>query len=97
MKFGDLAILNGSHHTHTFQKGLSTTFSKKKQKEFNNYKNDYDFSSLLEYFNLIISEKLISKNNGIPSDHFVRTVAEDPSKFGLLYADTEFPLGIAPS
>ena len=35
MKFGDLAILNGSHHTHTFQKGLSTTFSKKKQ----NYKN----------------------------------------------------------
>tara|TARA_B100001989_G_scaffold231869_1_gene190800 strand:+ start:3617 stop:8161 length:4545 start_codon:yes stop_codon:yes gene_type:complete len=27
-----------------------------------NYKNDYNFISFLEYFNLIISEKLISKN-----------------------------------
>ena len=34
MKFGDLAILNGSHHTHKFQKELSTTFIKRKQ----NYK-----------------------------------------------------------
>ncbi len=36
------------------------------------------------------SWKLISKENGIPNDHFVRSVAEDPSKFGLLYAGTEF-------
>ena len=27
-----------------------------------NYKNDYNFISFLEYFNLIISERLISKN-----------------------------------
>ena len=36
------------------------------------------------------SWKIISKNNGIPSDHFVRTVAEDPERKGLLYAGTEF-------
>ena len=36
------------------------------------------------------SWKIISKNNGIPSDHFVRTVAEDPARKGLLYAGTEF-------
>ena len=34
--------------------------------------------------------KIISKNNGIPSDHFVRAVAEDPARKGLLYAGTEF-------
>ena len=36
------------------------------------------------------SWKLISKDNGIPNDHFVRAVAEDPSRKGLLYAGTEF-------
>ena len=36
------------------------------------------------------SWKIISKNNGIPSDHFVRAVAEDPARKGLLYAGTEF-------
>ena len=36
------------------------------------------------------SWKIISKNNGIPSDHFVRAVAEDPERKGLLYAGTEF-------
>tara|TARA_Y100001935_G_scaffold103853_1_gene86248 strand:- start:30 stop:3164 length:3135 start_codon:yes stop_codon:yes gene_type:complete len=34
--------------------------------------------------------KIISKNNGIPSDHFVRAIAEDPARKGLLYAGTEF-------
>ena len=34
--------------------------------------------------------KLISQDNGIPSDHFVRTVAEDPARKGLIYAGTEF-------
>ena len=34
--------------------------------------------------------KLISKDNGIPSDHFVRAVAEDPARKGLIYAGTEF-------
>ncbi|MDA9693186.1 glycosyl hydrolase [Cytophagia bacterium] len=34
--------------------------------------------------------KIITKNNGIPSDHFVRAVAEDPARKGLLYAGTEF-------
>ena len=37
-----------------------------------------------------LSWKLISKDNGIPEDHFVRAVAEDPSKDGLIYAGTEF-------
>ena len=36
------------------------------------------------------SWKIISKNNGIPSDHFVRAIAEDPERKGLLYAGTEF-------
>jgi photosystem II stability/assembly factor-like uncharacterized protein len=36
------------------------------------------------------SWELISEDNGIPSNHFVRAIAEDPSKFGLLYAGTEF-------
>ena len=36
------------------------------------------------------SWKIISKNNGIPSNHFVRAVAEDPERKGLLYAGTEF-------
>ena len=34
--------------------------------------------------------KIISDDNGIPSNHFVRTVAEDPARKGLLYAGTEF-------
>ncbi len=33
---------------------------------------------------------LISQDNGIPEDHFVRAVAEDPARKGLLYAGTEF-------
>ena len=27
--------------------------------------------------------KLLTKSNGIPSDHFVRAVAEDPAKKGF--------------
>jgi len=34
--------------------------------------------------------KLITENNGIPSNHFVRAVSEDPVKKGLIYAGTEF-------
>jgi photosystem II stability/assembly factor-like uncharacterized protein len=33
---------------------------------------------------------LTDGSNGIPEDHFVRSVAEDPDKKGLLYAGTEF-------
>lgn len=33
---------------------------------------------------------LTDGSNGIPKDHFVRTIAEDPDKKGLLYAGTEF-------
>ncbi len=33
---------------------------------------------------------LTSGENGIPSDHFVRVVREDPERKGLLYAGTEF-------
>jgi len=37
-----------------------------------------------------VSWRLLTKNNGIPSNHFVRAVAEDPMKKGLIYAGTEF-------
>ena len=33
---------------------------------------------------------LTTGGNGIPSNHFVRSVAEDPDREGLLYAGTEF-------
>ena len=32
--------------------------------------------------------KLLTNSNGIPSDHFVRAVAEDPARKGLIYAGT---------
>jgi photosystem II stability/assembly factor-like uncharacterized protein len=35
-------------------------------------------------------ERLTDGNNGIPADHFVRVVREDPDRKGLLYAGTEF-------
>lgn len=35
-------------------------------------------------------EQLADGENGIPNDHFVRAVREDPSREGLLYAGTEF-------
>ena len=35
-------------------------------------------------------ELLTSGSNGIPDDHFVRVVREDPNRRGLLYAGTEF-------
>jgi photosystem II stability/assembly factor-like uncharacterized protein len=34
--------------------------------------------------------RLTSGSNGIPADHFVRVVREDPDRKGLLYAGTEF-------
>ena len=37
-------------------------------------------------------ELLTDGNNGIPSDHFVRVVREDPVRQGLLYAGTEYGL-----
>jgi photosystem II stability/assembly factor-like uncharacterized protein len=36
-----------------------------------------------------------SGSNGIPSDHFVRVVREDPERKGLLYTGTEFGLYIS--
>ena len=38
---------------------------------------------------------LITVNNGIPSNHFVRVVREDPDRRGLLYAGTEFGMHIS--
>ena len=35
-------------------------------------------------------ERLTDGENGIPADHFVRVVREDPEREGLLYAGTEF-------
>jgi len=35
-------------------------------------------------------KRLTDGNNGIPSNHFVRVVREDPVRRGLLYAGTEF-------
>jgi photosystem II stability/assembly factor-like uncharacterized protein len=37
-------------------------------------------------------ELLTDGANGIPADHFVRAVSEDPDRRGLLYAGTEFGL-----
>ena len=39
--------------------------------------------------------EMISEDNGIPDDHFVRTVREDPGRPGLLYAGTEFGLYVS--
>ena len=39
--------------------------------------------------------RLTDGNNGIPGDHFVRVVREDPVKKGLLYAGTEFGMFIS--
>ena len=38
---------------------------------------------------------LTDGNNGIPEDHFVRVVREDPDRQGLLYAGTEFGLYVS--
>ncbi len=38
---------------------------------------------------------LTSGNNGIPSDHPVRVVREDPTRRGLLYAGTEFGMFVS--
>ena len=38
---------------------------------------------------------LTDGNNGIPEDHFVRVVREDPDRKGLLYAGTEFGLYVS--
>lgn len=40
-------------------------------------------------------EKLTNGKNGIPEDHFVRVVREDPNREGLLYAGTEFGMYIS--
>jgi len=38
---------------------------------------------------------LTNGNNGIPRNHFVRAIAEDPQRKGLLYAGTEFGMYIS--
>ncbi len=40
-------------------------------------------------------KRLADGNNGIPADHFVRVVREDPDRKGLLYAGTEFGMYIS--
>ena len=40
-------------------------------------------------------ELLTDKGNGIPEKHFVRAIAEDPDKRGLLYAGTEFGMYVS--
>lgn len=39
--------------------------------------------------------RLTSGSNGIPSDHFVRAIAEDPDRRGLLYVGTEYGLYVS--
>jgi len=39
--------------------------------------------------------RLTEGSNGIPADHFVRVVREDPDRKGLLYAGTEFGLYVS--
>lgn len=38
---------------------------------------------------------LTDGSNGIPDDHFVRAIAEDPARKGLLYAGTEFGMYVS--
>jgi len=38
---------------------------------------------------------LLTDGNGIPKDHFVRAVAEDPKRKGLLYAGTEYGMYVS--
>lgn len=40
-------------------------------------------------------QRLTNGQNGIPPDHFVRVVREDPDREGLLYAGTEFGMYIS--
>ncbi|MGB3589963.1 MAG: glycosyl hydrolase, partial [Tunicatimonas sp.] len=40
-------------------------------------------------------QQLTDGENGIPSDHFVRVVREDPDREGLLYAGTEFGMYVS--
>ena len=40
-------------------------------------------------------DRLTDGDNGIPDDHFVRVVREDPDRRGLLYAGTEFGLYVS--
>lgn len=40
-------------------------------------------------------KKLTDGNNGIPANHFVRVVREDPDRKGLLYAGTEFGMYVS--
>ena len=39
--------------------------------------------------------RLTNGSNGIPADHFVRVVREDPDRKGLLYAGTEFGIYVS--
>ncbi len=39
--------------------------------------------------------QLLTKDNGIPATHFVRAIAEDPDRKGLLYAGTEYGMYIS--
>ncbi|HSR50425.1 MAG TPA: glycosyl hydrolase [Acidobacteriota bacterium] len=41
------------------------------------------------------SWELISQDRGIPDDHFVRVVREDPKRKGLLYAGTEYGMYVS--
>lgn len=40
-------------------------------------------------------KSLVNSKNGIPSDHFIRAIAEDPDRKGLLYVGTEFGMYIS--
>ncbi|MDQ3069746.1 MAG: glycosyl hydrolase, partial [Acidobacteriota bacterium] len=40
-------------------------------------------------------KKLTTGDNGIPKNHFVRVVREDPERKGLLYAGTEFGMYVS--
>lgn len=39
--------------------------------------------------------RLTGGNNGVPADHFLRVVREDPERKGLLYAGTEFGMYVS--
>ena len=55
-----------------------------------NYRNSDPKPYIIMTDNYGENWKLLTNSNGIPSDHFVRAVAEDPARKGLIYAGTEF-------
>lgn len=60
-----------------------------------NYRNNDFKPYILRTNDYGQSWELLSNNTGIPNDHFVRAIAEDPDRRGLLYAGTEYGMYVS--